>query len=329
MKARLFVALAISCVGAPLAAQLPTHVLVVTGLPGEPQYAATFNTAGDGIVEAARTRWGVKDSSLIYLADDPARDPSHIRGRSTRESIAGAFAALAKRAAPGDAVLIVLIGHGSGDGPESRLNVSGPDPVARDYAAWLGALAKQQVVVVVAASGSGDFLAALSGPNRVVITATKAASERNESQFAELFARGLATDEADLDKDGRISALEAYGYARAAVRKRYEEKKTLLTEHAQLDDDGDGKGSDDPSAAGATDGLLARRISFGRASAASDPRVAALLVERQELEGQVTALRQRKATSDSTTYAAELERLLLLIAEKTQAIRALQPAAKP
>jgi hypothetical protein len=40
------------------------------------------------------------------------------------------------------------------------------------------------------------------------------------------------------------------------------------------------------------------------------------------LEGQVDALRRRKATMDSTAYARELERLLLEIAEKTAAIRA-------
>ena len=79
----------------------------------------------------------------------------------------------------------------------------------------------------------------------------------------------------------------------------------MLTEHAVL-----------------SDSALARTVSFGAPRGGTDPRIAALVAERQELESQVGALRGRKAYTDSSVYEHELERLLLLLAEKSQAIRA-------
>lgn len=305
------------------------HLLVVTGLSGEPGYSARFKLAAEQLVDVARSQWRVADSSLWYLAEDPASSPLKVRGRSTREGVASAFGALARRVAPGDVVLIVLIGHGSGESVESRVNLPGPDASARDYANWLTPFAGQTVVFVVAASASGDFLPALSGAQRVIITATKAASERNESQFAEQFARGLGLGEADADKDGRITVLEAFSYARNAVRAAYEAKQTMLTEHAQLDDDGDGKGSVDPATGTGGDGVLSRQVSFGPPRVSSDPRVASLAAERQALEGEIAALRTRKATTDTLVYEKELERLLVQLAEKTRALRALERSGPP
>ena len=282
-----------------------THVLLVTGLSGEPRFATAFHAAASSIFDAAKSRWGVADSSLIYLAEDPAGDPGRIRGRATRENVAAAFAALARRSAPGDVVLVVLIGHGSGQGPDSRLSLPGPDPSAAEFAGWLRPLEGRTVALVNASSGSGDFAAVLAGPGRVIVTATKSAFERNEITFADQFARGLTGDAADADKDGRVTLLEAFAWARREVARGYESRNLLATEHAQL-----------------SDSALAGTIAFGLAARPADPRIAALMDERRALEAQVDALRRRKGTMDSTAYEGELERLLLAIAEKTAAIRA-------
>ncbi len=280
------------------------HVLIVTGLAGEPQYRAPFLHAAAVLADSARARWGVGDSSLVVLGEDPAADPGHITGRSTREEVAQAFLRLSRRAAPGDVVLVFLNGHGAGEGPTSRVNLPGPDPVAADYALWMAGFARQTVVFVNAASGSGDFVPVLAGKGRVIVTASRTGIERNESIFAGPFVRGLTGTEADADKDGRVSVFEAFDFARREVARSYEESKKMLTEHAVL-----------------SDSALARTVTFGPARAKVDPRVAALVAERQGLESQVFALRARKATMDSTAYDQELERLLLLVAEKSQAIR--------
>lgn len=306
----------------------PQHLVLITGLGGEPAYRRSFLEAGAAIYDVAG-RWGVPDSNRTWLAEDPARDPARIRDRAARAEVTAAFAALARRVRPGEVVLVVLIGHGSGQARESKVNILGPDPEAWEYARWLEPLSRATVVFVNASSASGDFLPILSAPGRIVITSTKSATERNESVFYTHFARGLASGDADADKDGRVSVLEAYGYARTEVRRAYESDNRMLTEHAQLDDDGNGSGSTEPAATETGDGMLARQVAFGGAPASSDPRIVALLAERRALEAEVTALRGRRAMTDSTAYQRELERLLLLIAEKTQAIRTLERGARP
>lgn len=302
-----------------------TRVLVVTGLSGEPQYAAAFAKDAASIYDAAKQRWGVPDSSLIYLAERADSDPQRVTGRATRDGVLAAIARLARQAAPDDVVLLVFFAHGSQQGDEARVSLPGPDLTAGDLALALEPLSRQTVVVVNAASASGGFLAPLSGPHRVILTATKTGFERNAPRFGTFFAAGLGQGLADADKNGRVSIAEAFEYTRREVAKSFEAEKHLLTEHAQLDDDGDQTGSA-ALGAGAKDGALARAVSFAvsREAVADDPRAAALLAERQRLETAIAALRQRKATMDSTAYERELERLLVSLAETNQALRALE-----
>jgi hypothetical protein len=288
----------------PAAAQR-AHVLVVAGLSGEPAYRAGFAAAARATREAARTRWGVADSSVIVLTEDSLPVAGVSDGRSTRANVQAGLARLAARARAGDVVLVLLLGHGAGEGAGSRVNLPGPDATAADYAAWLAPLAAQQVVVVNAASGSGDFVPVLAAPGRVVITATRSALERNAPRFAAPFAEALGSDAADTDKDGRLSVLELFRFTRAAVARAYEASNTLQVEHPVL-----------------SDSAAAARIAFAREAAPANARVAALLAERQALESALAALRGRKGAMDAAAYEAELERLLVAIAEKTQAIKA-------
>ena len=126
-----------------------------------------------------------------------------------------------------------------------------------------------------------------------------------------------------------MSVLEAFGYAQREVAAAYQSDGRLQTEHAQLDDDGDGRGTAAPGTDGVTDGALARRVTFDKAAVTNDPRIAALLDERRALETQVEALRRRKESMAESAYLAELERLLVAIAERTQAIRAASPGTRP
>ena len=288
---------------APCAAQR-THVLIVSGLSGDPSFRKSFQLIAATVKEAAHVRWSVSDSSLIVLTEDSL--PSALsRGRSTRDAVASAFTTLSTRVQPGDVLLVLLLGHGSGEGAGSKVNLPGPDATAADYATWLSGFTRQSVVFVNAATGSGDFLSVLKAPGRVVITATRSAVEKNESVFAGYFAKALASDESDADKDGRVSVLEAFRYATREVAKVYESTGRMQTEHSQI-----------------SDSTRATTVSFGKTVVSDDPRVAALVAERQALESEVAALRARKSSMDPAAYDRELERVLISLAEKTQAIRA-------
>lgn len=282
------------------------HLVAVAGLSGERAYRLAFESAASTLVDSARARWRVADSSLIVLAEDTTGARLRANGRSTKDGIARAFVRLSHRVAPGDIVVVFLVGHGSGEGLTSRVSLPGPDATAADFAGWLAGFSKQSVVLVNASSGSGDFIAALAGPRRVIVTATRTALERNESIFAAPFVRGLTSDEADADKDGRVSVLEAFSFAKKEVARVYETESKMLTEHAAI-----------------SDSALARTVTFGAARGTIDSRAVALITERQALESQVAVLRGKKSAMPPAAYEAELERLLVRIAEKTQAIRAI------
>ena len=305
------------------------RVLIVTGVAGEPQYADQFFTQATTMIDALKTRFGVPDSDVVYLAESPARDAAKIKAASTKENIERELTALGARSKTGDVLFVMLIGHGNGDGTTSKFAIPGPDITANDFARVLDGIGGPTIAVVNAASASGGFVAALSGPNRVIVTATKSDMERNETRFATYFTQAYSSDVADTDKDGRVSVLEAFDYARREVARAYDSEHHLLTEHAQLDDNGDKKGTAAPDAKSA-DGSLARRVFLGGKAgsvaaaahaASNDPRVAALEREKDSIETKLDSLRRRKASMDSTAYEKALEDLLVQLAEKNKAIR--------
>jgi len=313
---------------APARAQQAAHLLVIVGLGGDIANADRFHQWAVTLVDAARGRYGLPPESVIYLGEDPARDPTRINGRSTRERIAAAIDALAARARPGDRALIVLIGHGATAASEARFNLPGPDVTAAEYAKLLGRLSAQSVVFVNTASASGGFVAPLSGKGRTIITATKTDGEKNQTRFAEYFVSAFATPDAgaDTDKDGRVSVLEAFLWARARVVDSYNRDGQLLTEHAVLDDTGDGKGTAAPGQPGA-DGALARTLFMSAASAPraiadqADPELRALVAQRDALEGRVAALKAAKDKTEPEKYERDLEQLLIDLARVNRAIR--------
>lgn len=313
---------AVSAQGAPR-----THLLIITGSSGEPRFATQFHALAMGLRAVATTKFGIPDSQVTYLAEQTTPDPHAINGRSTREGISQAFDQIAAHASPGDGVLILLIGHGSGDGDISRFNVPGMDLSDADFATQLAKLSKQVVAFVNAASASGDFVKKLSAKNRVIVTATKSGFERNETLFAGHFVGAYVTDGADTDKDGRVSLLEAFTYARREVQREYETTNRLQTEHAMLDDDGDGAGRADPAERG-PDGMVASKFFLQQAAgltgaAASDPRVAQLLSTQSRLQSQLDSLRLAKGVMKEAEYEKALEDILTKIAENASALRAL------
>lgn len=321
--------LAAFCLAAAPAAAQQTHLLVVTGLGGEADYTEQFHGWATTLVDAAAGHYALPADNITYLGEKPELAPESIAGRSSRENVTAAIEAIAARAEPGDHAVIVLFGHGS-FADTARINLPGRDLSADDFAALLDGLDVGHVTFVNTASASGPFVEKLSGANRVVMTATRTGGQRNASVFGgffvEAFADGAA--EADQNRDERVSMLEAFEYARIRVEQSYEADGRLVTEHALLDDNGDGAGSREPDPLGG-DGTVARTLFFTsganlRAADAAfpdDPELAALHEERRALEARVDELRRIRGAEPSEQYTQELERLLVDLALKSREIR--------
>jgi hypothetical protein len=305
-----------------------TYLVIIAGIGGDEAHRKQFHETSMAMRDAATTEGGVAPERVFYLGEDPAMAPEAMRDKSTKENVAALFRELEGTVRPGDQLFVLLVGHGSYDSEEARFNLPGRDLTASDFDALLAPFGEQQVVFVNTASASGAFLPALSKPNRIVVTATKSGYERNEAQFGKYFVEAYS-GVADTDKNERVSVLEAFEYARQKVDAFYREEKLLKTEHAQLDDVGDGAatgepGGDDSRGHRAGSAYLSEgSAGAGRLSPAdlsSDPELAALVARQRDLEGRVEALRLQKESLPEDVYLQELERLLLDLAAVTQKI---------
>jgi len=302
---------------------LKVFLLIVVGLAGDPEHAKTFHRWGNTLAEASE-RLGVSADRLVYLVGDPVEGDARVSGRATREEVTKALTSFAGAAGPDDLVFVALIGHGQWDGRSAKFNMPGPDMGPEDFDALLKKLRTKQIVFVNTASSSGPFLEALSGPGRTIVSATRSGAEHYTTLFGGFFVDALNSPDADADKNKRISVLEAFQFAKAQVAQAYEREGLLATEHPMLDDDGDKKGSADPSPT-AGDGKVAAVLSLGDAGdegLPSDPKLRALHLERREMERRVEALRLLKDSMDPARYSSELEKLVTAIALKTREIRA-------
>ena len=310
-----------------------TYVLVITGLGGDPEYTEQFHGWATTLIEAAATRYEVPRDRITYLGENPDLDPGVIDERSSRENVESAIDAIAERVSPSDHVVIVLFGHGSFT-DAARINLPGRDLTADDFAVLLDRVPGQQLTFVNTASASGPFIEKLSGENRIVVTATRTGGERNASIFGGFFVEAFADgeEEADQNKDRRVSMLEAFTYARLRVEQAYETDGRLATEHPLLDDNGDGEGTGEPDPL-AGDGVVARTLFFTAGTPRrvdmafpDDPGLRVLYAERQGLEDRVDELRRLKGGTDAAQYGQELEALLVQLALKSREIRQLEEA---
>jgi hypothetical protein len=305
------------------AADRPTVILVV-GAEGAPEYAPDFAKAADQWADAAR-RGGAR---VVEVGRAPE---STAPGQTDHDRLKSAVDAQAA-AATAQPLWLVLIGHGTSDGREAKFNLRGPDVSDQDLKAWLTPC-KRPLAVIDCSSASGPFLPRLSGPNRVVITATQSGQEIQYARFAQYLAAAIADPAADLDKDGQTSLLEAFIAAGHGVDEFYKSEGRLLTEHALIDDNGDTRGTPASWFQGirATraakdntplDGPRAHQWCLVRSpeDQATPPDVRA---RRDDLELKVEALRAKKTSLSEADYYAELERLLIDLA------RTYEPSVTP
>ncbi len=292
------------------AAALPaaTYYVTIAGLGGEPEYEQRFSGWAKDIDKSLKSAPDAKVDTLFGPA-------------ATREAVRGVFTRIGKEAKPTDALVVMLIGHGSYDGVEYKINLPGPDLSAIELAGILDRMPPTRQLVVNMTSCSGGAIDSLRKENRVIISATKTGTEKNATVFARYWVEALSDPSADADKNETVSALEAFRYADQKTAKFYETQKRISTEHALLEDTGKAEGVRAPSTENG-EGMLASAFPLLRlganASAAGNPQKLKLLGQKEELEQQIDRLKYQKAAMPIEDYKRQLGALLLQLA-KTQA----------
>lgn len=307
-------------------AQEQTHALIVVGLGGNADYRDRFHNQAVALREAFTSKHGMLSEHVTYLGERPESAPEIVTDKSTRDNVLSYLSTIAQQMGSSDRLLVILIGHGTSDQAEARFNITGPDLAPSDLQMALTGFPTQTLALVHTGSASGGFLEPLSGPNRIIITATRTQRERNATEFAQFFVEAITGESADLDKDERVSLLEAYQYAREEVIRFYEDEKEILTEHAVLDDNGDGTGSEEVGL-NEPDGSLAAGFQLGGISVTEeeinqDPELARLYEERRQIQARITELRILRDAMQEEAYMAAMEELLVELALKNREIRA-------
>jgi hypothetical protein len=297
------------------AAQGGRFALVVQGVSGDETYAKQHRDWTDGLVAVLRDRFRYPSANVVVLSE-AAEGPL----RSTAENVRAAVTRLATTMTASDQLVMVLIGHGTADAADAKFNLVGPDLGVAEWKTLVSRL-PGRLAVVDTTSGSFPFLAGLAAPGRVVVTATNSASQRFHTTFPDAFLKSLTAAEADADKNGRLSILEAFNHASRAVKQHYEQNGTMATETAVLDDDGDGKGR--LATAEGPDGAVAALTYLDPPAviATSDPELQKLLVRQQALTDQIDDLRRRRATLAEADFNKQLEALIVELAEVSSQAR--------
>ena len=311
----------------PLAAQENRWALLVGGISGDAELQAEFLQWIRDLHETLEESLGFRKDQIIVLFDEPQLAPDIVRDKSTHANLQKASRELASAAPEIDTLFVFIIGHGSVDGRNYKLNLPGPDPEAKDLAEMLASIPARRIAVVNATTCSGASVKDLSGKGRIVVAATKSGSEKNRTHMGAFFIEALKNTDADTDKNNRISILEAFTYARRRTEEYYRKRGNLQSEHPVLDDNGDGEAHavplpDDP---GNADGLLARRTYLDSGDPLVGARVGpgqqALIQKARSLEEQIDDLRSVKAEISVREYEARLEELLLELARTRAKLR--------
>ena len=286
-----------------------TFFVTVAGLGGEPEYEQRFSSQAQEIEKLLKS--GGADTNIHTL----------FGAQATKAQIQATFAQVARDAKPTDNFVLMMIGHGSYDGYDYKINLPGPDLSAVELASMLDRLPCTHQLVVNMTSASGGSRAALEKANRAIITATKSGSERNATIFARYWVEALRDPATDTDKNESVSALEAFIYAEQKTTNFFDSQKRLATEHPTLEDTGQGDGARKPSPENGQ-GMVASQFTLLRIGAAqvaaNTPEKKALLAKREELEQAIDRLKYQKAAMPADQYKGQLSALLLELA-KTQA----------
>ena len=285
--------------------------VIINGPGGEPAYAKQFTEWTTELNSILAKRYGFDAKRIKVLSEKLA----------TAEEVKRTFTSLKTELDANNVLYVFLIGHGSFDGKESKFNLVGPDLSASDYNQLLSSLPTRRIVIFNMASASGEFVKTLSAKGRIVVTATRNGQETNATRFAGFFINALSATDSDTDQDGHTSVLEAFVYATRLTDEFYKRAGRLASEHALLDDNGDGVGREKAEAG---EGLLARATYLDSLSideAAANAATGKLLKERTRLEGEIEQLIARKANTPEAEYEATLERLFIELAKINRSIK--------
>lgn len=232
--------------------------LIICGIPGDSDHHTEFSQTIESLHTSLKDQLGfpAENIRIQFGAPPNEEDGPAVQaadGTATRTELTKQVAELRKQIQPSDTLWVIVMGHAHFDGQQSYLNLPGAadgqsDLHASDFADLFRGLDAKQQLFFIGTPVSGFFVRGLSAEGRIVITATEADREVNATLFPAAFAETLAAppakSELDVDGNDQFSVFDLYIAVTRNVARRYLAESLLATEHAQLDDNGDGRSAE-------------------------------------------------------------------------------------
>jgi hypothetical protein len=304
------------------------QIIIIAGKGGQPEFTEKYLQLTRQLHDVLVAKYGFSPQQITVLAESGAKGATKLPFASTPclvENVHATFHRLPNTMQAGELLAVVLFGHGSFDGDWAKFNLEGPDLRDLDFAQLLDRFPEQRQIFINTTSASGPYVEKLSRQGRMVITATRSGAENYATVFPEFFVEAfLKPEDADLDKNGRVSLLEAFDYSRDRVVRFYESANRLRPEHPLLDDDGDGIGSETPTATGGDGQLAARTFLLPSMTSAPQPVLDTnnpLEKEKARLLAEIENLKARKNTLPETEYNRKIEELFIRLAKLNRQIK--------
>jgi len=231
------------------------YAIIASGASYNSQHYAWFLNSTSMAYKLLKNN-GYAGENIYYLFESD-KEPN-VDYEATIGNFKKVIEELQEKAGKADTIVLFLIGHGTYRGTNSYYTLNGYNLSDVEMASMFKNVKRDNLIFVFSPCNSGGFVDDLSGENTVVITSTRK-DETNSAAFIEPFLVSF-DGIGDANSDGKVSFAEAFNYASDNVSDQYINNNWgTITEHAQLDDNGDKISHEAPVPSGG-DGQLAEDI---------------------------------------------------------------------
>lgn len=229
---------------------LDRWMVVLCSLGGDEEHEKRLTEAVKQVHSSAGPVFGVQPEHIrVLLSSKEMAKTIPDSKPCNRKSMAELSADLAAASDNQSQYLFFVLGHSHLEGRSCQFNIDGPDIDQLDFAKLFGSLPGKEQIHWIGLPASGYWIKPLSGPNRIIISATEPALEITATEMPYALGAILAgTAEhsglSDIDGDGSLTLMDLYLSVNIEIHQSFVTQDYVPTEHAQLDDNGDGRGSE-------------------------------------------------------------------------------------
>ena len=216
------------------------HAVILVGLPGDDEHAEQFATIVDAWHAWLTDGLGFAPHNILTLQDQEGD------AAATKENISRKLEQRFTEIKLADTLWVFVLGHADDSSRRVPLHLPGPDLNDMEFAELFAGVECHEQLFWFDGILFQSFPAPLSRKGRIVVTATASDEGQNETEFPAALADVTRKHANELDQDQSriVSLAEVFLAVVAEVKARYAADGRLATEHAQLDDNGDGQGTE-------------------------------------------------------------------------------------